>query len=188
LPSILWTGQYCIPELLKRTDESVERVRALARGEYGELHVGFGSVSTAEILPSVLAVFRKAVPRVKVLLHDLSNDELITGLQNGTLELAIMVQLKGAQTAGIEFELLRTHPLCVALTATHPFTRLKICPVAEGRLPNHSSDSAARIIPEYYRNLDRIFARATKGDLTTAGEKFCEILRKTSAARVMPER
>jgi hypothetical protein len=31
-------------------------------------------------------------------------------------------------------------------------------------------------------------ARATKGNVTPAGEKFCEILRKTSAARAMPER
>jgi hypothetical protein len=31
-------------------------------------------------------------------------------------------------------------------------------------------------------------ARATKGDETPAGEKFCEILRKTSAARAMPDR
>ncbi len=29
-----------VRELLKHADESVERVRALARGEYGELHIG----------------------------------------------------------------------------------------------------------------------------------------------------
>jgi DNA-binding transcriptional LysR family regulator len=32
-------------ELLKRADESVERVRALARGEYGELQVGYSGSS-----------------------------------------------------------------------------------------------------------------------------------------------
>src|SRR6266481_9433123 len=30
-----------VRELLKRTDESVQKVRAPARGEYGELHVGY---------------------------------------------------------------------------------------------------------------------------------------------------
>jgi len=64
------------------------------------------------------------VPRVKVLLHDLSSDELIAGLQNTTLELAVMVrQPVGDETAGIQFELLRTYPLCVAMTAAHPFAR-----------------------------------------------------------------
>jgi len=62
-----------------------------------------------EILPPTLAAFQKAVPRVKVLLHDLSSDELIAGLQNGTLELAIMVPPAGDQTAGIQFELLLTY-------------------------------------------------------------------------------
>src|SRR5438046_5777388 len=63
-----------VRELLKRADESVEKVRALARGEYGELHIGYAPSPTVEILPPALAAFQKAVPRVKVLLHDLSSD------------------------------------------------------------------------------------------------------------------
>src|SRR3954452_9826055 len=98
-------------QILKLADESVEKVRALARGAYGELHVGYAPSPTVEILPPALAAFQKAVPRVKLLLHDLSSDELIAGLQNGTLELAIMVEPTGEQTAGIECELLRTYPL-----------------------------------------------------------------------------
>jgi len=228
-----------VRELLKRADESVEKVRALARGEDGELHIGYAPSPTVEILPPALAAFQKAVPRVKVLLHDLSSDELIAGLQNATLEIAIMVQPLGEQTAGIEFELLRTYPLCVALTATHPFARLKSItleqlatePLVGLRRKNYS---------EYYHALDRVFARmptkpriavecdsassliteveagrgvalsstifklvagkrllyrpltgttevasvgiarATKGDVTPAGEKFCEILRRIS--------
>src|SRR6266851_6530657 len=97
-----------VRELLKRADESVEKVRALARGEYGELRVGYAPTPTVEILPPALAVFQKTVPRVKLLLHDLSSNELITGLRNATLELAIMVEPIGEQTAGIEFESLRS--------------------------------------------------------------------------------
>jgi len=236
-----------VRQLLKRTDESVEKVRALVRGEYGELRVGYAPTPTVEILPPAIAAFRKSVPHAKVLLYDLSNDELITGLRNGTLELAIMVQLKGAQTAGIEFELLRTYPLCVAVPPAHPFARLKSVPLQKVAA-EPVIGLCRRDFPEHYRNLNRIFAsigakphiavecdsgssqlieveaghgialcipifklvtgkrlvyrlvsgttelasiviaRATKGDVTPAGEKFCEILRKTSAARAMPER
>src|ERR1700736_3623085 len=95
-----------VRDLLKRADESVEKVRALARGEYGELHIGYAPVPTTEILPPALAAFQKAVPRVKVLLHDLSSDELIAGLRNATLELSIMIQPTDEQTVGIEFEIL----------------------------------------------------------------------------------
>src|SRR5256712_2461463 len=137
------------------------------------------------------------------------------------------------------FELLRTYPLCVALTAAHPFARLKSITLeklaAEPLVGLRRKDYS-----EYYHVLDRIFApirakprmavecdsassliteveagrgialvtpsfklvagkrllyrpltgttevgtvgiaRATKGDVTPAGEKFCEILRKIS--------
>jgi DNA-binding transcriptional LysR family regulator len=94
-----------VRQLVKRTDESVEKVRALVRGEYGELRVGYAPTPTVEILPPAIAAFRKSVRHAKVLLYDLSNDELITGLRNGQLELAIMVQLnfqtRDWQTSGL---------------------------------------------------------------------------------------
>jgi len=226
-------------ELLKRADESVEKVRALARGEYGELHVGYATVPTAEILPPALAAFRKAVPSVKMLLHDLSSDDLIAGLSNATLELAIMVQPTGAQTEGIEFELLRAYPWCVAFAPAHPFARLKSVPL-EKVASEPLVGLRRKDYSEYYRILERVFApistkpriavecdsasslvlkveaghgialvttilkvaagkrllfrpltgttesqsvgiaRAAKGDVTPAGEKFCAILRKIS--------
>ena len=147
-----------VRELLKRADESVEKVRALARGEYGELHIGYAPSPTVEILPPALAAFQKAVPRVKVLLHDLSSDELIAGLQNATLELAVMVrQPVGDETAGIQFELLRTYPLCVAMTAAHPFARLKS--VSSEKLAAEPLVGFRRKdYPEYNRILDHLFA------------------------------
>jgi DNA-binding transcriptional LysR family regulator len=228
-----------VRELLKHADESIERVRALARGEYGELHIGYAPVPSTEILPPTLAAFQKAVPRVKVLLHDLSSDQLIAGLRNGTLELAIMVEPIGEQTVGIEFEVLRTEGLCVAMSAAQPLARLKSIPLE--RIADEPLVGLSRKdYPEYYDYLDRIFApihakprivvecdsmssliaeveagrgislasptfklvvgkrllyraltgttatvslgiaRATKGDVTPAGEKFCEILRQKS--------
>ena len=228
-----------VRELLKRCDESVEKVRALARGEYGELHVGYASAPTVEIMPPALAAFQKAVPRVKLLLHDLSSDDLVAGLRNGTLELAVVVQPTGEHSAGIEFESLRTYLWCVALIAAHPFARLKS--IALKKLAAESVVSLDRkVYSEYHRRLERLFAsisskprivvacdsissfileveagrgialmptfvkliagkrllcrpltgttetmpvgiaRPTKGDVTPAGEKFCEILRRTS--------
>ena len=229
-----------VRELLKHVDESVEKTRALARGEYGDLHIGYIPIPTAEILPRALEAFRKVVPHVKLMLHDLSTDELIAGLRDGTLELAIMVQPIGEQTVEIEFETLRTHVWCVALSRAHPLARLKSIPLeklARERLVILSRKSYS----EYYRILEHIFAavcgkpriamecdsegslfmeveaghgialvttiaklaagkrlvyrpltgttetqsvgiaRATKGDVTPAGEKFCEILRLISS-------
>jgi LysR family transcriptional regulator, benzoate and cis,cis-muconate-responsive activator of ben and cat genes len=95
-----------VRDLLKRTDESVDKVRALVRGEYSELHIGYRGIAMAvvDMLPQALAAFQKAAPGVKVLLHELSFDDLIAGLRNATLELAIVLQPTGLQIAGIEFE------------------------------------------------------------------------------------
>ena len=49
-------------ELLKRADESIEKVGALARGYYGELHVGYSPLPTVEVLPPALAAFQKVFP------------------------------------------------------------------------------------------------------------------------------
>lgn len=225
--------------LLQSADESVEKVRALARGQYGDLHIGYSPSPTVEILPPALAAFQKAFPRVNVLLHDASQRESIDGLQNGTLELAIMPETTTLQTAGIEFETLRTYPICVALGRTHPFARLKTVPM-EKIAAEPLVGFSRRDYPDYYSSIERIFhplgikpriavecdsasslitavetgrgialaipvfkivtgnrliyrpiagskevisvgiVRAKNGDVTPAGEKFCEILRKTS--------
>jgi len=225
--------------ILKLADESVEHVRALARGEEGELHMGYAPAPTVEILPPALAAFQKAFPRVRVLLHDLSEQELIDGLRNGRLELALMPRGTGLQSVGLEFETLRSYPICAAVAPTHRFARLKTITLemiaTETMIGFNRKD-----YPEYYVGFDRLFeplgikprvavecdsassfiteietgrgvaiaspvlrhasgkrllyrpltgttevisvgiARATKGDVTPAGEKFCEILRKTS--------
>ncbi len=227
--------------ILKLADESVEQVRALARGEEGELHMGYAPAPTVEILPPALAAFQKAFPRVRVLLHDFSEQELIDGLRNGRLELALMPRGAGPQSIGLEFETLRSYPICVAVAPTHRFARLKTITLemvaTEAMIGFNRKD-----YPEYYVGLDRIFeplgikprvvvecdssssliteietgrgvaiaspvlrhasgkrllyrpltgttevlsvgiARATKGDVTPAGEKFCEILRITSGS------
>ena len=80
-------------------------MRALARGEYGEWTRRLRASSTTEILPAALSV-SKSRTSVKVVLHDVSSDELIAGLHNATLELAIMVEPTGEQTVG-SFEVLR---------------------------------------------------------------------------------
>jgi DNA-binding transcriptional LysR family regulator len=231
-------------QILKLADEGVEQVRALARGEEGELHMGYAPGPTVEILPPALAAFQKAFPRVRVLLHDFSEQELVEGLRNGRLELALMPHGTGPQSVGLEFETLRSYPICVAVAPTHRFARLKTITLemvaTEPMIGFNRKD-----YPEYYVGLDRIFeplgikprvvvecdssssliteietgrgvaiaspvlkhasgkrllyrplagttevlsvgiARATKGDVTPAGEKFCEILRMTSGGATL---
>jgi DNA-binding transcriptional LysR family regulator len=224
---------------LKRTEESVEKVRALARGQYGDLHIGYSPSPTVEILPPAMAAFQKAYPRVNVLLHDASQRELVDGLQNGALELAVTPGTTDLQTEGIVFEALRNYPFTVALAPTHRLTRLKAIPL-EKVAAEPIVGFARKDYPEYFPFIERLFlplgmkpriavecdsassmitavetgrgialaisvfkiitgkrlayrpiagmkdeisvgiAHAKGGDVTPAGERFCEFLRKVS--------
>jgi DNA-binding transcriptional LysR family regulator len=143
--------------LLKHADESVLKVRAMARGEYGELHIGYAPSPSVEILPPALAAFEKAAPGVKVILHDLSGDELSAGLLDGTLDLTVMGQPAVAYAAGIEFEELQRYPFCVAVASKHPFSRMKSVSVEE-----IASEPLVvlrrRDYSDFHRILDNIFS------------------------------
>jgi DNA-binding transcriptional LysR family regulator len=226
-------------DLLRRADESVKKVRALARGEYGELHIAFAPTPTVEILPGALAAFQKAVPEVKVVLHDMSSDEIVDGLRNGGLQLAVTVWPSTEYHPEVEFELLKTYPVCAVLPANHPLARLKTIPLEKlaaeplvtlnrknypeapammekffqslGVKPQIAleCDSGSSVITAIesgrgialfspilklvagnrlrYRPVTGItdvvpvgIVRARNGDVTPAGEKFCEFLRKVA--------
>jgi DNA-binding transcriptional LysR family regulator len=146
-------------ELLKRADESVEKVRGLARGQYGDLHIGYSPSPTVEILPPAMAAFQKAYPHVNVLLHDASQRELVEGLQNGTLELAITPGTTNLRNEGIEFEALRSYPFSVALAPTHPLARMKAIPLEKvGAEP--IVGFAGKDYPEYFLFLNAFFFRS----------------------------
>ena len=66
-------------------------------------------------------------------------------------------QPNGGQAADIQFELLRTYPLCVAMTATHPFARLKSITL-EKLAAEPLVGLRRRDYSEYYRIVDRVFA------------------------------
>ena len=229
-------------EILKRADEAIEKVRALARGQYGELHIGYSAMPTAGILPPALATFQKAFPRVNVVLHELTHGEPMEELQSGVMHLALMPQSAALQSAGMAFEVLQSYPFYVAMSVAHRLARLKSVPLekiaAEPLLALRRKQ-----YPGYYEVLDRVFsplgikppiavecdtasslltaieagrgialstsifkkmtgkrlvyrplagtnevlavgiARAKNGDVTPAGEKFCEILRQVAKSQ-----
>ena len=230
-------------QMIARVDESVNKVRALARGEYGELHIGYAASPSVEILPPALAAFQKAAPHVKLVLHDLTSNEMAEGLRCGTLDLSIMVRPTEEIAVGLQFELLESYPFCVALPPQHPFTKLKQVPVAslvheplvtlrQSEFSDYfrlvlqmfagleaqprivaECDSGSSVftevqaghglalVPSVYhlvlgtrlelrpltpRNLpalDIVVARAAKGDLTPAAEKFLRLLLRGKTLR-----
>jgi len=167
-----------VRELLKRIDESVVKVRELARGRYGDLHVGYASSFTVELMPTAVAAFEKLFPRVNLVLHDVSRAELIEGLESGALELGVIPVV--SPIVGKDLETLRNYPICVALPPKHRLARLRAIPL-EKVVTQPIVGLRRKENPGFYEVLDRIFDRAgfnyritlecdTAGSLITAIE------------------
>src|SRR5687767_2357900 len=143
--------------VLQRADEAVQMVKAVANGQSGEIHVGYAPSLTVEILPRALKFFQKANPGVRVQLHDLSTQEMLRGLRDGKLNVALMIQTSAKVLAGITFEELRHYSICVAAHPAHPLARARrvsLEQVANERLIGYTLAD----YPEYHLMVATLFA------------------------------
>jgi DNA-binding transcriptional LysR family regulator len=105
---------------VQRVEDAVQAARAIATGARGELHVCYAPSLTARFLPRTLRAFQARSPDVGVKLRDLSTEEMLAGLREGTLQLAFVVRLTPAMLRGLRFEELARDPFCLAVAPKHP--------------------------------------------------------------------
>jgi DNA-binding transcriptional LysR family regulator len=115
--------------ILASVDAAVSAARARSRGTKGDLSIGYAPSPTAEILPPALQALEPFSPEVTVTLHDLSGDELLTGLLKGQLHCAVMVEPGELLPANLIFHPLKQYRQCVACAPQHPFAKLRRVPL-----------------------------------------------------------
>lgn len=144
--------------VLHRSDAAVDAARAAAGGTSGELHAGYAPSLTVEILPRALRSFQAEFPRVRVLLHDLSTQEMLDCLRGGKLHVALMVQPARGSLRGLRFHELARYPFCAGVAPGHRFARRRsvtLAMIASEPLIAYSRAD----YPEYHSNLATLFAR-----------------------------
>lgn len=75
--------------LLERADALEQRVRATAKAQ--TIRVGYSPSLSAGILSPAIEAFTQVHPRARVDLADLTNNEMVDGLQKGTLDIIVTV-------------------------------------------------------------------------------------------------
>ena len=145
--------------VLQRADDAVKTARAIATGQKGELHVGYAGSPTVRILPPTLRAFQAESPEVRVRLHDLSTEEMLAGLRDGKLQLALLVCPTPSSLRGLRFVELLHLPIRLAVAPKHPLARSRSVPLTEvAKLPligfNHVD------YPDYTEVLENIFSPA----------------------------
>lgn len=122
--------------VLRRADEAVQAVQALASERAEDLHVGYAPSPSVELLPEVLRVFEGIAPGVRVVLHDLTSSEMIAGLENGSLGAALVVGHSRPRRSGLEFHRLRRYRVGLLVARGHALCRRRsIRPDAIASLP-----------------------------------------------------
>ena len=111
--------------ILQRVGEAVAAAKDVARGKRGEIHIGYAPSLTVELLPRALGYFRESNPGVRVQLHDLSTQEMLRGLNDRKLDVAMLVQVPAKVLAGFVFEELFRLPVCAAMHPKHPLSRAR---------------------------------------------------------------
>lgn len=149
-------GAAFVPEaraILQKTAEAVENVRAVARGERGEIHIGYAPSPTVELLPWVLNAFHQLAPGIRVTLHDLSTQGELDGLRQHRLQAALTVGTDAWSAGGLEFEPLHRYPMCLAVSPKSPLASKKRVTMADAaKLPWLAYGKAE--YPEYHEALD----------------------------------
>jgi DNA-binding transcriptional LysR family regulator len=143
--------------VLARAQDAVRAVRAVAGGTRGELHVGYAPSLTVQILPRALRRFQADLPGVRISLHDLSTEEMLAGLRENRLEVALMVAPSGKELRGLKFHELARYPFCVAVAPKHALARRRSVALdkvaAEPLIAYSRSD-----YPEYHEAIAEAFA------------------------------
>jgi DNA-binding transcriptional LysR family regulator len=146
--------------VLARAEEAVKKARLVAGSVSGELHVGYAPSLTVEILPRALRKFQETFPKVRVLLHDLSTEEMLSQLGSGALQVALMPRACKIP-AGMGFEELARYPMCVMVSPKHPFAKKKkitLQEIVEEPLIGYTRKD----YPDYHEAMEKIFAPTGK--------------------------
>jgi LysR family transcriptional regulator, benzoate and cis,cis-muconate-responsive activator of ben and cat genes len=143
--------------VLRRAEEAVHTVKSVANGERGEIHVGYAPSLTVQLLPRALRAFQDSSPGIRVQLHDLSTGEMLRGLREERLHVALLIYPSEKALAGLIFEELARYAVCIAAHPSHRLARARKIGVADlinERLIAYARDG----YPEYHDWLTALFA------------------------------
>lgn len=122
-------GRAFLPDakrILADVERITERVRRLARGQAGTLHVSFSEAGGWRgVIPDSIVAFRAAQPDVELVLDPLSTAEQILGLREGRIDAAFLYELK-TDELGIEHRPVQYDRVVLALPEKHPLAAKRV--------------------------------------------------------------
>ena len=114
--------------------EAVEAAQRAARGELGELRVGFtSSLPFTDLLPDALHDYRRRFPAVRLQLSEMFTPEQFGALARGELDVGFVRLQGGRAPDGIALREIARNPLRLVVNASHRLARAAAVSFAELR-------------------------------------------------------
>lgn len=111
-----------IVEAVRRAQTDLE---ALEAEQVKRLRLGACPVAAGAVLPRALRLLRRRLPTADLLLEETAADEVRVAVLDGRLEVGVWLSASAAEEdSRLVATVLRREPLCAAIAADHPLTRL----------------------------------------------------------------
>lgn len=104
--------------ILELLNEAVEESQQVARGELGQIKLGFAGMVTFDLLPLVLHAYREKFPNVTVNLRHLPTSEQVVALNSKEIDIGILIL--PIDDESLSYEILRIESFVMALPKSHP--------------------------------------------------------------------
>ena len=143
---------------LAQAKHTIQAAQRAARGEIGQLSVGFVSSAVYGKVPSIFSLMRNRYPGVSLLLQDLTSEEQVEALKGNRIDVGL-VRPPVVDAESLTMRVIWQEALMVALPEGNPLTRkaaIAIEDLAEElfiQIPRH-------VAPGFYDQCIRICARA----------------------------
>jgi DNA-binding transcriptional LysR family regulator len=143
--------------VLQHAGDAVKKARVAAGGTNGEINVGYAPSLTVQILPQALRKFQEKFPGARVVLHDLSTEEMLSQIGEKKLQVALTIHPSTKLLRGLNVEELARYAVCVAVAPKHPLAKSKsisLEKISHEPLVGYSRKD----YPEYHEMLEKFLA------------------------------
>ena len=108
-------------QILADTEQAAEQARRAARGEVGELRIGFtSSLPFTSLLPAVLNDYRRRHPQVRLTLREMFTADQFAALAAARLDVGFVRYTGVAAPPGLSVREIRRDPLRLVIHQRHP--------------------------------------------------------------------
>lgn len=107
--------------ILAATQAAADEAKRVARGEEGELRIGFtSSLPLTPILPAMVQDYHQHFPRIRLRLREMYTNDQFEALRRNELDVGFVRYNEILEPSGIQLKTLRRDPLLLVINERHP--------------------------------------------------------------------